>query len=270
MQNIIPSLYIFNVTFLYLWHYRILGIISKTRANPQNLLLFSYLADQDYSKYVVHPRSAKSLFRNVIFCTKFTYSRIFTLVLFSFAGVISLSQNFKGVLLKGEDHNVTFNVTDKKFRAHQDILRARSEVFRSMLRHDMLEKNSGVINEPDCDPEAFEQLLHYIYTGKLERLDTNIMFSLYYAADKHNLEHLKEECCMFIKKSLSTTNVCDVLELASKHCDKNLLNFTTSYFFRNINIILTTLEWESFMKENTSIVNELLLKALKKVRIIMS
>lgn len=170
------------------------------------------------------------------------------------------------MLLNGQDHNLTFNVRDKEFRAHQDILRARSEVFRSMLSHDMLEKNSGVINVPDCDPEAFEQLLCYTYTGKVETLDANNMFELYYAADKYNLAHLREQCCKIIKKSFTVSNVCKALELASKHSDECLLESAMSYFFSNVDDILPTVEWQLFMRENSTVANELFIKSLKRVR----
>lgn len=135
-----------------------------------------------------------------------------------------------------------------------------------MFSHDMLEKKSGVINVPDCDPEAFEQLLCYIYTGKVETLDATNMFSLYYAADKYNLADLRENCCKIIKKSLTVANVCNALELASKHSDERLLDSAMSYFFNNVDDILPTIEWQLFMKENSTVANELFIKSLKKVR----
>lgn len=183
-----------------------------------------------------------------------------------FIGVISLSRDFKDVLLNGKDHNVTFNVKDKRFRAHQDILRARSEVFCSMLTHDMIEKNSGVIDVPDCDPVAFEQLLCYVYTGRVEILDESNVFSLYYVADKYHIPHLKEECCNFITNFLTVTNIRRALDLALKHSDATLLESVSNYFFNNLDDILTTAEWELFMKEDPMQANGLLIKTLQKLR----
>lgn len=183
-----------------------------------------------------------------------------------FVGVISLSRDFKDILLNGQDHNLTFNVKDNMFRAHQDIMRARSEVFCSMLTHDMVGKHSGVIDVPDCEPLVFEQLLCYVYTGRVEILDENNVFSLYYAADKYHLVHLKEECCDFIKSSLTVTNMRGALELALKHGDSSLLESVSTYFFNNLDDILTSAEWELFLKENPTAANELLIKSVKKFR----
>lgn len=171
------------------------------------------------------------------------------------------------MLRNGQGHNLTFNVKGKNFLAHQDILRARSEVFCSMLSHDMQEKKSDVIEVPDCDPQAFEQLLCYVYTGKTETLDENNMFGLYYAADKYNLAHLKEKCGELIKKSLSLTNVCEAIALASKHSDEELLNCAINYFTNNADDIFPTVEWQLFLKENSTIANELIIKSFKKLKV---
>lgn len=179
---------------------------------------------------------------------------------------MSLSQDLKSALISGEGHNLTFSVGNKKFRAHQDILRARSEVFRSMLSHDMVEKNSGVVDVPDCDPRAFEQFLFYIYTGKIETIDENNVFDLYYLADKYMRAHLKEECSKFIMKSLSVTNVCNAIECATKHSDATLLDSAMIYFFCYVDNILVTEEWKLFMAENPTVANELFIKSVKMLK----
>lgn len=46
----------------FLCHYRIIDLISKTRAKPKNLLLFSYSSNQNYSKSILEFRAVKSLF----------------------------------------------------------------------------------------------------------------------------------------------------------------------------------------------------------------
>lgn len=183
-----------------------------------------------------------------------------------FKGFLSLSQDLKDVLLNGQDHDLTFSVKDRKFRAHRDILRARSKVFHSVLNYDTLEKNSGLIDVPDCEPQAFEQLLFYVYTGKVEALDENNMFSLYYAAEKYKMERLKEDCSNFIKDSFTVTNVSNVLALALKHSDACLLQYAMKYFFDNIDDILPTVEWQLFVGENSSFANELIILSLKLLR----
>lgn len=179
---------------------------------------------------------------------------------------VSLAEDYKKVLLGGMNHDLILKVGNKELRAHRDILRARSHVFDSMLSHDMREKTSGIIDIPDCNPQAMELFLLYVYCGKVEALDQNSMFGLYYIADKYDVKDLKSECCNFIRKSLSPTNICDAIQLAQTHYDAALLEYVKDYFTNNVLDIMRTVEWQMFLKDNTVVGNELLMKSFEKLK----
>lgn len=141
---------------------------------------------------------------------------------------------------------------------------ARSPVFEAMLSHDMTEKNKGFIDVPDCDPEVMEEFLIYVYSGKVDQWNQDNAVGLYYLADKYNMLLLKEECTKFIKKSLTPIVICDVIQLALKHSDFDMLECATEYFGKHLSDILPTLGWMSFMTSNAAAANELLIKATKK------
>lgn len=141
---------------------------------------------------------------------------------------------------------------------------ARSKVFQAMFSHDSIEKKRGVVDIPDCDPQVMEQFLFYIYSGKVQNLNQDSVLGLYYAADKYDVVLLKENCASFIKKSLSPSNICDVIQFALNHNDAGMLQVATEYFGNHISVILPTVEWMSFMKSNFIAANELLIKASKK------
>lgn len=183
-----------------------------------------------------------------------------------FLDVVSLRQDYKKVLLEGQNHDLILKVGNKELRAHRDILRARSKVFESMLSHNMIEKNNGIVDVPDCDPQAMEQFLSYLYCGKVETLNQSNMFGLYYIADKYEMLALKEECCEFIKKSLSLTNTCKTIQLALSHSDSNLLEYATDYFGSNMLDIMRTDDWQCFLKDNFTLGNELIIKCVEKLK----
>ena len=172
------------------------------------------------------------------------------------------------MLLDGLNHDLILKVGDKELRAHKDVLRARSQVFNSMLSHDMKEKNSSVIDIPDCDPLAMQQFLLYIYCGKVDTLEESNMFNLYYIADKYDMKELKKECSAFMKKALSTSNICEIIQFALNHTDFSLLECATDYFKNNMLDIMRTLEWQSFLKDNSTAANELLIKSIEKLNIV--
>lgn len=170
----------------------------------------------------------------------------------------------KKLIINGKHHDLTLKVADREFRVHQDILMARSPVFEAMLSHEMTEKNEGVIDVPDCDPEAMEQFLLYMYCGKVEKWNTDIAIGLYYLADKYNMTPLKEKCSEFIKGSLSISVVCDVIQLAFNHSDSDMLECATEYFLNHTSEILPSVGWMSFLNSNSVAANELFIKASKK------
>lgn len=134
-----------------------------------------------------------------------------------------------------------------------------------MIDHDMKEKNSGIIDITDCDPLAMEQFLFYIYSGSIETFDQSNMFNLYYIADKYDMKGLKKECSDFVSKSLSHANICDVIQLAFNHNDSSLLESATEYFRNNMLGIMRTVEWQDFLKNNSALANEILIKSIEKL-----
>lgn len=168
------------------------------------------------------------------------------------------------VLLDGQNYDLVLKVGNKEFRAHRDILRARSRVFESILSHDMMEKNNGILEVPDCDSQAMEIFLSYVYCGNVESLNESNMFGLHYIADKYEMVALKEECSEFIKKSLSLTNVCEIILLAMNHSDSNLLEYAKDYYGSNMADIMCTENWRYFQKDNLDLAHELRIRSLEK------
>lgn len=192
------------------------------------------------------------------------------LIIYFFLEEEALIQDLKKMLSDGRNHDLILKVGNKELLAHQAILSSRSPVFESMLNHDMKEKNSGIIEVPDCDPEAMKLFLSYIYTGRVETLDEIHMLGLYYIADKYDMQRLKKICHNFIKKSLLHTNICEVIHLAMNHSDSELLQYATEYFIENALDITVTVEWQSFLKENPTVGNELIVKAFRKLKDVKS
>ena len=161
-------------------------------------------------------------------------------------------------------HDVTLKVGDKKLYAHQDVLRAQSQVFEAMLSHDIMKKNHVIIEVYDCDPRAMEQFLTYMYSGEVETQDQTDMLNLFYIANKYDVEHLKEKCCDLIKKLLSLTNIYEVIQFAVNHSNSRLLDCATEYFGNNALDILHSMEWQFFLKSSPEVANKLLIKYFEK------
>ena len=79
-----------------------------------------------------------------------------------------LSQDLSLMLNNADDHNVTIqageNKSVKEFRAHSNILRARSPYFKSALSSNWVTKKNNMIEfkKPNINPTVFEIILKYV------------------------------------------------------------------------------------------------------------
>lgn len=94
--------------------------------------------------------------------------------------------------LEGETTDVRLRVCGRIFHAHRWILAARSPVFAAMFSNDMLETNTGCVDISDITPSTFEQLLFFIYNGRVFESAHNLL--LLKAADKYQIETLVVVC----------------------------------------------------------------------------
>lgn len=144
------------------------------------------------------------------------------------------------------------------------IIKCRSPVFRAMLKHDMKEKNQGAITIPDCDPYTFTDFLFFLYTGTSDNILKENVFELYQMSDKYDVKDLRKVCVDFMFQNLSVDIICDVITLATRHGERNLLARATQFFIDHAKDILTTIHWQKFVKEYPVEANELFLKTLNK------
>ena len=80
----------------------------------------------------------------------------------------------------------------------------------------MVEKATGKINIDGIESNTVEDMLKYIYGGKIENLEDKAT-KLLAAADQYDLKLLKKKCEELLCKSLNISNCLDYLILADMH-----------------------------------------------------
>jgi speckle-type POZ protein len=87
---------------------------------------------------------------------------------------------------------VTFNVRGRQFSAHKNILAIRSPVFSAMFQHPTKEMQTSELEVEEVNPDVFQEVLRYLYTGLTRSTTMDVMApGLFAAADKYLLEMLK-------------------------------------------------------------------------------
>ena len=111
----------------------------------------------------------------------------------------------------------------------------------------MLEAREGEVTVTDVDPGTFAAVLHYIYTGELDDekdLDINKMI---YAAEKYDLDGLKELLFLKMKsEDIQEEFIPDLLILADKYQASQIKKLALEKIRANRNV-LEDLEFQKRM-----------------------
>ncbi len=161
--------------------------------------------------------------------------------------------------------DVTLNVSGRNFKAHKDILSARSPVFAAMFDHPTKENLSDVVDIHDIEPEVFEEVLRYIYTNRVPSLRMEATaVELLAAADKYLLPKLKQECKHHLTNRMSAENCVKVFSLVENHPASYLKKRAEGFIRRHPTKVMATESWKKAKQERSMwilTIQEMLLEA---------
>ena len=129
-----------------------------------------------------------------------------------------LKSNIAALRKSTESADVKLICNGKHQWAHKLILSARSDVFAALFSHkDTKEVKSGEVHIEDCDHEAMEIFLSYIYEGAAPPQDTSfeVAKQLMNVANKYNVPPLKDKGGKIILARLNEDNAVQVAHLGS-------------------------------------------------------
>ena len=129
--------------------------------------------------------------------------------------------------------DVVFNVKGKEIKAHKGILASGSDVFETMFNIDMEEKKKNQVEITDIEYNVFEELLRYIYCGKVDGIEW-VADDLIVAAEKYGVKSLKFECEKELIKKISIENCLDYFNfsdlIGTKELENNTIQFINDHF----------------------------------------
>ncbi|KAG8177251.1 hypothetical protein JTE90_028207 [Oedothorax gibbosus] len=179
----------------------------------------------------------------------------------------SLAYDFRQLYDTKMFTDFTLKVGEEEFKVHKIILCARSSVFNTMLNCEMQEKLTNCVKITDFDASTVRMMLHYIYCGEVEGLTSEISIQLYSAAEKYNLQDLKDICVEYLSNNISVDNFCDVLALGALHNVPELMTATRNFFGANAAVIKETEKWPIISKTYPDLVIAMYEFILSKIKI---
>ncbi|CAL1291863.1 unnamed protein product [Larinioides sclopetarius] len=166
----------------------------------------------------------------------------------------SALEDMKTIYINQRFSDVELKTKTKSFKAHKNVLCARSPVFEAMLSNDMKEKNTNCIQIDDLENDTVHQLLLFLYSDKIENIQWKSATQLYYAADKYQIGKLKAMCSSFMTENLSASNASDLLLLSDTHNDSNLKKVVEDFILNHEDLVFGSEEWEKLIETHPLLV----------------
>ena len=137
------------------------------------------------------------------------------------------------------------------------MLAARSRVFQAMLRTNMREKESGRIDIQDLTHEVVSEMLEFIYTGEINKnLSEDFLRELFIAADKYQLDLLKNMCEHLLSSAVAVKNCLKNLSFTNLYVTKTLKKSSLEFIMRNTVAVTTSREWLDCIKPQPELAAE--------------
>ena len=159
----------------------------------------------------------------------------------------SLISNFEDMLRTRQLTDVVIEVQDKKFPAHKVVLAARSPVFLGMFENNLLEQQTNTIKIEDIEPRVFAEVLRFLYTDEVEKLD-EMADKLLAAADKYILDLLKDKCEAYLSGQITLNSCCKMLILADRYSALDLKKIALDFIRCKSVEVYKTDGWKSFFQ----------------------
>ena len=122
------------------------------------------------------------------------------------------------------------------------MLSTGSPVLAAMFQHDLKESQSRVIEIADISPKVFQEVLRFLYSGTAKEMDGMAM-DLLVAADKYQIDALKNESASILVKNLAVDNATKILVLAHLHSCPKLFEETLDFMSKNSEAICSRSDW---------------------------
>jgi len=152
--------------------------------------------------------------------------------------------------------DLKIHCSDGVVDCHCAILAARSPVFKAMFSHPTKENETRAIHIEDIDRETCLNLLGYMYTGHLDPSIINL--KLLVAADKYNVEDLKDLCESRLLVELDLSCLMETLIIADRHSCKQLKEKAMQFLVENRSHFLEIPDWKKQLTSCPTLLAEIL------------
>ena len=149
--------------------------------------------------------------------------------------------------------DIEFIVQGTRIEAHQLIVASASPVMAALFEPGKFKEGSSkTVEIEDIDADVFDQMLCYLYTGAAPNLEEHAD-SLLAAAEKYQIDSLKDECEEYLSCNVTTENITECLLLAHYHCAQKLLDTSLKHLADHKEEVWSRPEWKALGQEHSDV-----------------
>ena len=159
--------------------------------------------------------------------------------------------------------DVKFIIKDKEMAAHAAILASASPVMAAMFEPGKFkEGQSRTVEITDIEPEVFQQLLRYVYTGNAPLMQKDsVAEQLLIAANKYQIDKMKAECEDTLVGKIALDNAIRFLVTAHLYVAPKLKEASIQCLIKHRFEVWNRSEWDRLNKSY----NDLFIEACRRM-----
>jgi speckle-type POZ protein len=141
--------------------------------------------------------------------------------------------------------DVTFVVKNEKIDAHTIIVSGSPVICAFLEKNKFKEGHPRTVKVKNIEPAVFKEMLRYLYTGKVQKLDEDKMTEpLFLAAEKYKIKGLMDLCEQSLIAKLNMQTIFHYLALAQLHSAPQLLEASFRFLVSQKKEVWTRPEWK--------------------------
>ncbi|VDP20231.1 unnamed protein product [Soboliphyme baturini] len=135
---------------------------------------------------------------------------------------------FEEIRRRGKLCDVTLEVCGRRISAHRLVLAAIIPYFDGMFLNQMSENFSREITIKDANPDAFDALVSFAYTGRLKISTTNVQ-ALFVTSSFLQMTSVFSACSDFLANRICLSNVLTLRDLGKSFACQKLVDACDRY-----------------------------------------
>lgn len=148
--------------------------------------------------------------------------------------------------------------------AHRVLLHARCDYFATMFTSAFKDSHSSELELPALSKKQLSDLLLYLYTNRIDHVDSENVVDLLHVSDRFLVEDLKQAIELQLEQSVDNESVVDALMISESTATPRLRNACFSRIIGNLEHFKTSAELKKLRESMPTTLRELDYLATKK------